>query len=99
MKPAHSRGSKPPCADSVRFIGSGLLAGGRKRNDPAATRRRSAGERGRTFLVPGARLELARGYPYAPQTYVSTSSTTRARDRGPPVPTLRGSGPERALRA
>ena len=23
-------------------------------------------------MVPGARFELARGYPYAPQTYVST---------------------------
>ena len=31
-------------------------------------------------VVPGARLELARVSPYAPQTYVSTSSTTRARN-------------------
>src|SRR5262249_52013878 len=30
-------------------------------------------------LVPGARFELARVSPYAPQTYVSTNSTTRAR--------------------
>jgi hypothetical protein len=29
--------------------------------------------------VPGARFELARVSPYAPQTYVSTNSTTRAR--------------------
>ena len=34
-------------------------------------------ERG-SFVVPGARFELARVAPYAPQTYVSTNSTTRA---------------------
>lgn len=31
-----------------------------------------------SFLVPGTGLEPARIAPYAPQTYVSTSSTTRA---------------------
>ncbi len=32
----------------------------------------------RLLMVPGARFELARVSPYAPQTYVSTNSTTRA---------------------
>lgn len=34
--------------------------------------------RGFFVVVPGARFELARVSPYAPQTYVSTNSTTRA---------------------
>src|SRR5947207_577408 len=38
----------------------------------------SACKRG-SRVVPGARFELARVSPYAPQTYVSTNSTTRAR--------------------
>src|SRR5438105_666625 len=41
-----------------------------------------------SFLVPSAGLEPAWVAPYAPQTYVSTNSTTTARER---ILRLRGS--------
>src|SRR5262245_11753847 len=48
--------------------------------------------RGLDCVVPGARLELARVSPYAPQTYVSTNSTTRAREADFAVRRLRSAG-------
>src|SRR5262249_13395078 len=55
--------------------GPGMVRGGyRSMNDEG-----HADRRGLFQVVPGARFELARGSPYAPQTYVSTNSTTRAR--------------------